>query len=126
MSQRSAGNERTNERQLREDEASRLADEVPTLTGLRIAIAHQRSELGFGGTEHVKVVVVPRAPALFFIPCGDPHCKEGGHDITDTVMRALRSNRTEFEGRDACHGSLGTAESRCTSYITYRGTATYR
>ena len=126
MSQKSGFSERATERMQREDEASRLADEVPNLTSLRIAIAHQRSELGFGGTEHVKVVVVPRAPALFFIPCGDPHCKEGGHDITDSVMRALRSNRTEFEGRDSCHGSLGTAESRCTSYITYRGTATYR
>jgi hypothetical protein len=126
MSQRSAANERQSERQLREDEAPRLSDEIPSLTGLRISIAHQRSELGFGGTEHVKVVVIPRAPALFFIPCGDPHCKDGGHDITDTVMRALRSGKTEFEGRDACHGSLGTAESRCTSYITYRGEAVYR
>jgi hypothetical protein len=125
MSQRQTANDRNTERRQRDDDAPRLLDEVPTLSSLRIHVAHQRSELGFGGTEHVRVIVVPRAPALFFVPCGDPHCRDGGHDITDPVMRALRAAMPELEGTDPCHGSLGSAESRCTSFIKYRIEAVY-
>ena len=50
-------------------------------------------------------------------------------DIIDNSVAAGATSISvdlRFEGRDSCHGSLGTAESRCTSYITYRGTAAYR
>jgi hypothetical protein len=109
----------------REDQAKRLLDEVPTLQSLRMTLGHRRGEMGFAASEFVKVVIVSRAPALFVIPCGDPHCRDGGHDITEEVLRALRSGRESFEGSAHCSGSLGTAGTSCTTVMTYECKATY-
>jgi hypothetical protein len=104
----------------REDEAPRLSAAVPALTSLRIEVA----EHGPNGTiKHVKLVVVARAPALFFIACGHGVCLEGGHDITNEVMSALRSQRTEYQGESTCGGTTGSAP--CTRNITYRVAAEY-
>ena len=109
----------------REDQATRLQSEVPLLRSLRMTVSHSRGEMGFSATEHVKIIVVARAPAMFFVPCGDPACRDGGHEITDEVMRALKSGKSSFEGTDACHGALGTASSPCSTSIRYRCEAGY-
>ncbi len=94
------------ERRRREDDAPRLSDEVPDLRSLRLEI-EERS--GVAGTQpkHIRRFVVDRAPALFLVPCGDPRCVDGEHDLTATVMRALRARQTSFQGTDECTGSVG-------------------
>jgi hypothetical protein len=109
----------------REDQAPRLHDEVPALKSLRMVVGHRRGGMGFSTSEFVKVVVVSRAPALFVIPCGDPQCRDGGHEITEEVLRALRERRESFEGSAPCPGALGTAASPCTTLMRYRCEATY-
>lgn len=104
----------------REDEAPRLAAEVPTLTNLRIEVTEHGAN---GTTKHVKLVVVARAPALFVVGCGQAACLEGGHDITSEVMSALRSRRTEYRGESSCGGTTGSAP--CTRTISYRVEAGY-
>ncbi len=117
--------ERTRQRQEREDNAPRLADEIPELRTLRLSIQYRRGDVKIGESTHTRVVVVPRAPALFVVPCHDRDCRDGGHDITASVMHGLRSRREQFEGTDACHGSLGSAGSRCTAVLIYEASATY-
>jgi hypothetical protein len=112
------------ERRTREDEAPRLRQQVPTLATLVLEIEERRRDSVVGiGPKHIKRVVVESAAALFVLPCGDPRCKEGGHDITHSVMTALRTARTKFEGDDECGGSQGNAP--CDRVMTYVGTATY-
>ena len=110
------------ERRRREDDAPRLSDQVPGLTSLRLEI-EERS--GVTGTQprHIRRCVVDRAPALFLVPCGDPRCTDGVHDLTDTVMRALRAHETSFRGTDECLGMVG--ESRCGRVLHFEATAEY-
>jgi hypothetical protein len=67
--------------------------------------------------------VVDTAPALFVIQCSDRGCKDGGHDLTHSVMSGLRQGATHFEGEHMCEGQLGS--SRCSSVMHYVATATY-
>ena len=97
------------ERRRREDEAPRLLERVPELTGLKLEVEERRASSAVADSKHVRHVVVDRAPALFYIPCGDPACKDGGHDVTSPLMRGLTSHETHFECEDACSGSIGTA-----------------
>ena len=113
--------ERFAERRVREDEAPRLSAQAPDLADLRLAIAERA---GTGVTKHVRRVLVDRAPALFLVPCGDPRCVDGGHDLTNAVMRALRGRETAFDGDDACSGSLGP--SACQRVLHFDATASYR
>jgi hypothetical protein len=113
------------ERMEREDQAKRLLEEVPSLKSLRMTVRHRRGEMGFSASEFVKVVIVSRAPALFVIPCGDPHCRDGGADVTQEVLRALRTGKQSFEGTAHCSGALGTASHSCTTVMTYTCEATY-
>lgn len=73
---------------------------------------------------HVKRVPVAHAAALFELPCLDPTCKEGGHDVTAAILRQLQGGATSFEGEDQCLGKSGTAE--CQRVLCYVATATYR
>lgn len=73
---------------------------------------------------HKRRVVVERAPALFELPCQDSSCKDGGHDITRDVMRALQDGSTQFQGEDLCRGQVGQAE--CRRVLSYVGIATYK
>jgi hypothetical protein len=114
--------ERVQERRRREAEAPRLAAEVPELASLNLEIMEVVSETA-SENSYIRRVVVAAAPALFDIPCGDPSCEGGGHDITLSIMRALRSQLTEFSGEDACHGSIRQAS--CGRTLRYTGTATY-
>ena len=108
------------ERRRREEEAPNLHNQVPALVSLDLTI-EERS--GAGATKHIRHFVVDRAPALFLVPCGDPRCLDGEHDITMDVMRALRAARTSFEGSDDCMGNIGP--SSCLRVLHFAGTASY-
>jgi hypothetical protein len=110
------------ERRRREDEAPRLGEQVPGLLSLRLDI-EERADAG--GNTHTRHVVVGRAPAIFLIPCGDPRCTDGEHDLTSVVMRALRTRETSFRGEDECRGMVGTSASACTRMLRFEGTAAY-
>jgi hypothetical protein len=116
----SAAAERFAERRRREDDAPRLSDQVPGLTSLKLLV-EERS--GATGTTHVRHCVVDSAPALFLLPCGDPRCEGGEHDLTATVMHALRARETSFRGTDECTGSLGTGV--CARVVHFDATAVY-
>jgi hypothetical protein len=108
------------ERRRREDEAPRLHEQVPNLVSLKLEI-EDRS--GVGGTTHTRRVVVAQAPALFLVPCGDPRCIDGEHDLTTTVMRALRQRETVFKGQDECRGTVGP--SPCSRVLHFDAVAEY-
>lgn len=112
------------ERRRREDEAPRLLERVPELTGLKLEVEERRAASTVADSKHVRHVVVDRAPALFFIPCGDPSCKDGGHDVTNQMMRSLGSHETRFECEDTCSGSIGTAI--CGRVVRVIASATYQ
>lgn len=117
--------ERNRQRQERESSAPRLVEEVPGLKSLRLCMRFRRGEHSLAESEHVRIVVVPRAAALFVVPCSDPQCREGGHDVTHSVMAHLRARHAEFEGSASCNGSLGSAAAPCTRILTFEATATY-
>jgi hypothetical protein len=108
------------ERRRRENDAPKLRAQVPTLTSLRLDI--EERSIG-GAIKHVRRVVIDRAPSLFLVPCGDPQCANGEHDLTSTVMRALFARETAFHGSERCTGSLGP--SACGRVIHFDGTAEY-
>ena len=114
---------RAAERREREDGAPRLAEVVPGLRGLRLEIEERSGASAVSSPKYIRRVVVATAPALFLIPCGDPSCSDGGHDVTASVMQALRSGRTEFDGDDGCMGSIGSAS--CTRVLHYDAVAEY-
>jgi hypothetical protein len=109
------------ERRRRENDAPRLLEQVPNLVTLQMEI-EDRS--GVGGTTHTRRVQVDHAPALFLVPCGDPRCLDGEHDLTTTVMRALRSQEKSFRGQDECRGSVGP--SACSRVLHFEAVAEYR
>jgi hypothetical protein len=102
---------------LREDQAPRLIDEVRRLLSLQIDVAN-------GGTQYVWKIVVERAPALFEIPCPEPTCTNGGHDITRSIMQNLRAASVRFEGDGVCGGDLPVGN--CGRVLKYVAKATYR
>jgi hypothetical protein len=97
--------------------------EIPYLVSLSLAI-EDRSDSSVAQPRHVRHVVVARAPALFLISCSDPSCKDGGHDVTDSIMRALARREETFQGEDRCFGALGP--SACTRVLHYDAVAIYR
>lgn len=115
---------RAEERRQASQEAPRLCAEAPDLQSLSIHIQERRNDTELSESSHIRRYVVPQAPALFLMPCGDPRCRDGGHDITREVISALRSRATEREGEDACRGSIGGAE--CLRVLHYRVMAKYR
>jgi hypothetical protein len=115
---------RTAERRQREDEAPRLAATIPTLQGLRLEVLERTSSVSHPEHTHVRHVVVASAPALFVMPCHDTHCKDGGHDLTQEILAGLRGGTGRFEGKDACHGMIGTVG--CSRVLGYVAVATYQ
>src|SRR5881394_2700311 len=93
--------ERQAERRRREDQAPRLAQSVPKLEHLRLELEERRPAISASETAHVRHIIISRAPALFELPCQDPRCKDGGHDLTASIMRALRASEGRFAGEDA-------------------------
>lgn len=111
------------ERRRREDEAPRLKAQIPTLSTLRLEVVERSASISRPEHAHTRHVVVASAPALFFVPCHDSSCKEGGHDLTSEVLAALRRKEERFEGEHACPGSVGTAN--CARVLAYVGVAHY-
>jgi hypothetical protein len=95
--------------------------QVPNLTRLQLDIEERT---GAGGSTHTRRIVIDSAPALFLVPCGDPRCVDGGHDLTTPVMQALRSRKSSSHGEDACNGSVGP--SPCARVLHYDVIAEYR
>jgi hypothetical protein len=116
--------ERTAERRRREDEAPRLREEVPKLATLVLEIQEHRAGTIVLESTHIRRIPVEHAPALFELPCQDSFCKNGGHDVTQAVLRALQSGATSFQGEHACSGQTGAAE--CQRVLRYVATATYK
>jgi hypothetical protein len=112
------------ERRRREDEAQRLSQVAPDLVSLKLEIEERRDGTGTGAPRHVRHIVVENAPALFIVPCGESSCKDGGYDVTDTVLRALRGHQNQFEAENTCNGSVGSAQ--CSRTLHLSATATYR
>jgi hypothetical protein len=110
------------DRRSREDSAPRLRAQVPDLASLRLHI-EDRSGVG-EGSAHIRRVVIDRAPALFLWPCGDPQCADGEHDLTTTVMKALRAHETSFHGKDSCTGSVGP--NACSRVLQFEAVAAYQ
>ncbi len=115
---------RYQERRQREEQAPRLAAEVPGLLTLDLDLSETSTQVASGVARHVRRIQVEHAPALFLFPCGDPQCRDGGHDLTRELMRDLGRHATTFEGDDACRGAIGPA--LCSRVLHYAGTATYR
>jgi hypothetical protein len=111
------------ERKRREDEAPRLLAEVPSLRELKLEIEERSGGSLVAEPVHVRRIVVEHAPALFLIPCGDSRCRDGGHDVTHAILRALRAKDPRFEGQDVCSGSQGSGQ--CARVMHYVGIATY-
>ena len=116
--------ERFAERRRREEEAPRLISQIPRLESLRLELAERRAGGSVSESAHVRKVVVERAPALFVLPCHDSACKDGGHDVTLEIMRALRESRERFVGENECSGQVGSAE--CHRVLTYVALAEYK
>jgi hypothetical protein len=114
--------QRAEERRARENQAPRLLVAVPRLRSLSIHI-EDRSDRSVARPRHVRRVVVENAPALFVIGCSDTNCKDGGHDVTEVVMRALLRGETSFQGDDRCYGALGP--SACTRVLHFDASAEY-
>jgi uncharacterized heparinase superfamily protein len=116
--------ERAAERRRREDSAPRLIERVPNLETLRLELRERRAGLVLPESTHVKPIPVAHAPALFDLPCLDNSCKDGGHDLTDSFVRALQAGTTNFTGEDPCRGQTGSAE--CQRVLDYVVTATFK
>src|SRR5436190_21362789 len=92
--------QRAAERRKREDDAPRLRATVPKLESLELEFRESRAGVQMADVTHKRRVVVERAPALFELPCQDSACRDGGHDITREVMRALQDGLERFHGED--------------------------
>jgi hypothetical protein len=115
--------ERFAERRRREDEAPRLRVRVPNLVSLRLEVEERRATSVAVESRHVRHIV-DSAPALFVLPCGDPACKDGGHDVTSMILRGLLAGSERFEVEDVCLGEIGSA--RCGRAVKVTAIATYR
>ena len=105
------------ERQRREDERPRLLADIPRLTSLCLDIQE-------GAIKYRWPIVVTRAPALFVVACHANGCEDGGHELTDAILRSLRRGAKRLEGEHACQGRIGDAS--CTGVLRYVGVATYK
>jgi hypothetical protein len=123
-SRNSEAAQRFAERRRREDAAPRLREAVPSLATLRLEVDERRGVTNAGDPKHVRLVVVDSAAALFSLPCGDHGCRDGGHELTDVVLRALKAGAARTELEDPCHGNVGTVP--CGLVLHLLLTATYR
>jgi len=114
---------RIKERREREDAAPRIHAAVPRLLSLSLQIRESRDGQDLPEVAHVRRIIIERAPALFEIPCADPGCQDGGHDVTREVMAALRAAHTTFQGQSECGGEVGNGH--CGRLLHYVGAATY-
>lgn len=114
--------EAASEQLRRERAAPRLQQEAPGLVSLRLTFDDLRSPNAHGNVTYAKPIMVATAPAYFDIPCSEPRC-DGRHDLTQSVLTALRAGLTSFSGRSVCNGWLGDAA--CDRALTYGYVATF-
>ena len=112
----------TSDRRQREDDAPRLRAVVPRLRALHIAFSEGEGG-AFGSIDHVRHVVVERAPALFEQRCANPSCKGGEHQFTSEMVAGLRRDQARIEGEDRCLAPMGA--SNCQWVLKYVATAQY-
>lgn len=120
----SEGEQRVARRWQLADEAPRLLTEVPELQSLRMVIEESSNGSFLTVSRYTKLFVLNSAPAMFWMPCGNPRCEEGGHDLTHAIMSALRSRTERLQGTDDCGGMVGPG--LCGAVIRYDVTATFR
>lgn len=113
---------RATDRREREDAAERLLEVVPTLGNLTLRIEERRIDKDEVEVSHTRRVVVDRAPAHFEMGCSDRKC-DGGHDVTKSIMTALRAGETEFSGSDVCGGQ--SKNGPCKLELRYTAVADY-
>jgi hypothetical protein len=123
MNRRGEAAERFAERRRREDEAPRLREVVPDLIACRIVMAERRADVTSADISHTRHLVVARAPALVVIPCSDPSCRDGGHDISTALLRGFRERRVEIQGEDECNGNIGSMH--CGRVLTFTAVGQY-
>lgn len=116
--------ERAAERRRREDSAPRLIEQVPNLESVRLELREHRAGVFLPESVHVRPIPVMHAPALFDLPCLDTGCKDGGHDLTESFIRAFQAGTAHLTGEHACRGQTGGAE--CQRVLNYVVTATYK
>jgi len=124
MRRNNEASERHAQRRRREDEAPRLIATVPNLVSLKLQLQESKADVTVAETGHIRHVVVAHAPLLFDMPCRDPACKDGGHDLTNAIVRELKAGKTQFEGEDACRGYVN--DGPCERVLRYSATATYK
>ena len=95
------------ERWQREDDAPRLAEQVPQLKQLRLEMSETFEARRVLDSNRIGHIIVARAAARFEVPCSDVRCRDGGHDLTREVMLNLRQQRRSFVGQDQCSGYVG-------------------
>ena len=114
---------RTADRRQREDDAPRLLEAAKGLRTFFIELEESDLQSADPAACYVRRFVLATAPALFFLPCGDPKCRGGGHDITDTVLAGLRSHQPRTEGESRCAGVIG--EVSCTRKLRFEAVASF-
>lgn len=117
-----AGAKRFADRRRCEDEAPRLTALVPKLGALRFEVEEAHGTVG-RHLAHIRHIVIARAPARFFLACGDPNCRDGGHELTQPVLDALQRSKPRFEIVHSCGGQIRGQRCWCTLYLT--GVAEY-
>jgi len=117
--------DRMRERRRVEDAAPRLITQVPLLKSLRLTLSFRRGDVKIGDASYVRVVVVQTAPALFNIACSDPNCRDGGHNITSSLIKSLRAGTADFSGEEPCQGAMGASGTPCGCTLLYDAQATY-
>lgn len=122
MNRRTDASERYAARKRQEDEAPRLKEIVPNVTACKVEVVEKHRDTTVPDVSHTRHIVVAHAPALLVIPCCDPSCRDGGHDVTTQLLRGLREGRPVFEGDDVCRGSIGSVECGRTLHFTARAT----
>jgi hypothetical protein len=100
-----------------------LHETVPRLKTLRLEVEERRGSHAVAESKHVRHVIVERAPALFVLPCGDSSCRDGGHELTHSVLDHLRRADPEFVVEDTCFGTIGSAS--CGRIMRVLAKATY-
>jgi len=105
------------ERWKREDEAARLSAAAPALVRLRLELSESSNGRKVLDSARIVHIVVPRAAALFEVPCSDARCKDGGYDLTRDILHNVLQRRRTFIGQNDCGGYLGA--SPCSRVLTF-------
>ena len=113
----------TQDRRERADAAPRLKTEYPELKSLRLEIHETRDGTEVLGSRRARPIVVEHAPAWFELPCVQPECEGGGHDLTERVLAKLNSGELSFDGSHLCDGQVGGDP--CGRKLHYAATAVY-